>query len=155
MTVKQQAMVIGITNTDNTKTYEMISTDEFNKKPYSVYRVKSFSEPTDLNPEFGSIVEKQHDVLYWLERFSYNSHNFEYATIYGITCDRMQVYGSKIGLRTIEKYNTKNNSIDRPIFEFHRGDKLLLEVNKTIRIIHNIDQAKLIFEMDKLGPNIR
>ena len=64
-------------------------------------------------------------------------------------------YGNKIGLQIIDKHLTTNSNLDKPIFEFHREDKLLLEIDKRIHIVHNISQAKLIYEMQRIGPKIR
>lgn len=149
MPLKNQAMVINKTIKDNFKIYELISIDAFNKKPYTIYS-KAFSVFDYLVS--GSIVEQHGDT--WIEILPYKEHSFEYATIYGIESDRMQVYGNKIGLQTIDKNLTKNGTLDKPIFEFHRGDKLLLEIDKRIHIVHNINQAKLIYEMQQNGPKV-
>jgi len=126
---------------------ETISTDEFDDTPY-----KMIKKP--IHNECGSVFEICDDG--WTKLYDYKNHNFEYAVVLGIKDLKLLVYGNKIGKKIIEDNLTVNNNPTYPIiYEFKRGDKLLLEVNKKIRIIHNITVAKLTHEMQQNGPKIR
>lgn len=145
MTVKKQAMVIN----DEPRSYnELVLLDEFNTNPYMVYH-------PHLTLESGTIAESTDNGRTWKKMIPYREHSYEYAVIYGIDDEKMQVYGNKIGLKFIDKSLTKNYMLEKPLFEFHRGDNLLLEVDKRIRIVHNITQAKLIYDKIQNGPQVR
>ena len=147
MPVKNQVMVIEKSFSEKHglySTYELVSTDAFNKEPYTIH---------SLAASMGSIIEQHGNN--WIEILPYEEHSFEYAVIVGTNDEDLYVYGNKIGHQTINKGMQINRVFPGPIFEFHRGDKLLLEVNKRIHIVHNISQAKLIYEMQRMGPKIR
>jgi uncharacterized protein with WD repeat len=147
MSVTKRAMVIN--SISGPRSYnELISLDEFNTNPYY------YTHNNLWLLENGSIAESTDNGQTWTQVLPYKEHSYEYAVIYGINDDKMQVYGNKIGLQFIDKNLTKNYTLGQPIFEFHRDDKLLLEVNKRIRIVHNINQAKLIYDMKLKGPRI-
>lgn len=144
MTVKKQAMVI---NNEPGSYNELVLLDEFNTNPYMIYR-------PHWTLESGTIAESTDNGRTWTKVVPYREHSYEYAVIYGIDDEKMQVYGNKIGLKFIDKSLTKNYMLEKPLFEFHRGDNLLLEIDKRIHIVHNISQAKLIYDMKMCGPRL-
>ena len=76
MTTKNQAMIIGKRISEKYTVYELISTDVFNKEPYTIYS-QDFSVFEHLN--IGAIVEQHGNN--WIEILPYEEHSFEYATI--------------------------------------------------------------------------
>ena len=123
-------------------TVNTISLDEFNKKPYAKFEWTSIYD----EPKIGSTITldtKGHPKT-WLE---YREHDFEHAIVLGAKDLKLLVYGNKIGEKIIDdNLNINNNPMSPSIYEFKRGDELLLEINKKIRIVHNITVAKLKFE---------
>ena len=153
MSVKNQAMVTNKLRFPGTccvtYVYELISTGAFDKEPYTRIADSDLGQ----HPAIGAIVEQNGKKI--TEFLPYEEHSFEYATVVGINNDELYVYGNKIGHKIINKYSTINSMQFDQIFEFHRGDKLLLEIDKEIHIVHNIDQAKLLYEAQQYGPKIR
>ena len=126
---------------------DTIATNEFDKMPFK--RIKM-----PLHNETGSLFEIYNDA--WTKIAGYTEHSFEYAVILGIKDLKMLVYGNKIGEKIIDDNLTINNNPTYPtIYHFNRGDKLLLEVDKRIRIVHNITLAAAKYNMLQNGPRVR
>ncbi len=147
----EQLMVLDTNVNYYTKKLSLISLDVFNKKPYT----KILYTSNNSAPKIGSII-KLGDNYEPKEELQYHDHSFEYAVVLAVKDLKLLVYGNKIGEKIIEDNLTINTNPTSPsIYEFKRGDKLLLEINKKIRIVHNITVAKLKFEMQHTGPKIK
>jgi hypothetical protein len=145
MPVKNQAMVIGKKRDGLfTTVYELMSLDEFNESPYTIFKQRKFFNFGKNQLSLGAIVDS--DGKNWHEVFPYNQHSFEYATIIGVQGDQLDVHGNKIGYQTIDKNLLKNRVLTNPEYGFHCADKLLLEVSKRIYIVHHISYAKFMYE---------
>ena len=149
---KSEQLMVLDKNVDYTKNkLSLISLDDFNKEPYSKIKYTSYLSA----PQIGSIIKLNANGEP-KEEIKYHDHSFEYAVVLGIKDLKLLVYGNKIGEKIIDdNLNTNNNPMSPSIYEFKRGDKLLLEINKKIRIVHNITVAKLKYEMQQNGPRIK
>lgn len=94
--------------------------------------------------------------MIWTKLANYKEHNFEHAVVLGVKGLQLWVYGNKIGRKLInDNLTINNNPVSPKIYEHKRGDELLLEIDKTIRIIHNITAEKLAYNERQNWPHTR
>jgi len=151
MTVIKSAMIL---DTDNATHHDVIVLDEFDIMPYKKIPCSKFNflpmfKGDTIEIEYaqtGLILTKQHN---------YKDHNYDIVVVLGHdkTNSNLFVYGNKFEEQIIS--NTYRN-----MRTIKRGDELLIKKILTVpqnpfKIIHNITQTKLKYEMNQNGPKIR
>ena len=157
MTEPKEMIIVGRDeHTYKTTTYsivKLVSTDAYAPNPYMEIKIfdynfyKQFS--TIMQPGF--LLSWTPDDNNWklLQEYSSPNNQFEIATVLGR--DRSGywlIYGNKIGKTVMHDTNQKTHGIQR-------GDDLLLRKFPSIKnyvIVHNINQAQLIYQKQKYGP---
>lgn len=138
--------------------YYTISLNQFDEMPYNKTGYSKVINISQLNFNKGDIFEVKYtsDGMIWTKLANYKDHNFEHAVVLGVKDLKLWVYGNKIGRKLIDDNLTINNNPESPkIYEYKRGDELLVEVNKKIRIVHNITAEKLVYNERQNWPRIR
>ena len=131
------------------KIVQTISTDEYAQSPYQEWKIYTDNKLfKTCKPGFHfQRIEKEGWKL--LQEYSSPDNQFELATVLGQDkSGAWMVYGNKIGRQLIPCNQQKTNGIQR-------GDELLLRKFPTIKdyvVVHNINQAELIYKKQKYGP---
>lgn len=157
MTEPKEMIIVGRDeHTYKTTTYSIVklaSTDAYDPTPYMEIKIfdynfyKQFS--TIMQPGF--LLSCTPDDNNWklLQEYSSPNNQFEIATVIGQDkSGAWLVYGNKIGRKLVADNQQKIHGIQR-------GDDLLLRKFPSVKnyvIVHNINQAQLIYQKQKYGP---
>ncbi len=138
--------------------YYTISLNQFDEEPYKKTGYSKVKNVKEFKPAKGDTFEVKYtpDGMIWTKLANYKEHNFEHAVVLGVKDLQLWVYGNKIGRKLIDDNLTIHNNPESPkIYEYKRGDELLLEINKKIRIVHNITAEKMVYNERQNWPHIR
>lgn len=153
MTVIKSAMVLDIDfDIDGNKRFHTIFLDSFDHKPYRTYRTFDFENMSA--PSVGDLIDikRNGDSLVWEHKQDYKNHAYEYAVILDVvplvkSKTLLKVYGNKIDVKDATAHTDTT---------FNLGQKVLLEkYGKTYSVVHNITKARMIYDMQQNGPQVR
>ena len=152
MTVIKSVIIL---DANNSPEYYTLSLDEFDKMPYrkDVGLINGSFAPLFKGDIIDISYEKTGPI--WTKEYDYKNHYYDIVVVLGKdkSNSNLIVYGNKFGEQVI-------SNTHRKVFAIERGDELLLEKicavpKNPYRIVHNITQTKLKYEMYQNGPRIR
>ena len=152
MTVIKSVIIL---DANNSPEYYTLSLDEFDNMPYrkDVGLINGGFAPLFKGDIINIRYEKNGQI--WTKEYNYKDHCYDIVVVLGKdkANSNLIVYGNKFGEQIISNKNRK-------IFAFERDDKLLIKQISAVpqnpyRIVHNITQTKLKYEMYQNGPHIR
>lgn len=135
-------------------TIKLITTDTYDLTPYNEIIISNYSDfyktvSEIMQPGFLLAHGPSDDDWKLLQKYSSPDNQFEIATVIGQDkSGAWLVYGNKIGRKLVADNQPKIHGIQR-------GDELLLRKFPTVKnyvIVHNINQAQLIYQKQKYGP---
>ncbi len=138
MPINYKSMILEKIAYPNDTEITMISTDKYDKMPFSKKWTDNAYAQLMKEGDIGV-----YRLLTWSDVVNYQKHNYDQVVVLGTSNKEIVIYGNKIG----------EQNIDKPFFvkyDIHRGDELLIKYEsdpkQKIMLIHNITVEKMKYD---------